>query len=318
MKRAFSSISTNSNMILLLCIAGALVLALSLAPGARVLRSPVPRVRRGHLKLLSLNACVLAPGLGFTSDDRKDARLAAILGMAADYDVVLLQEVWGARWSSRHTNFYAAALKLGFDVVHTSAGLFLDSGNVILSRVPVLSASSHIFAASAGWQRLLPNAILHACLEPIEGRRLDVFTTHLHTDTVPYTSTLNANAEATRAAQVQELESYRAATAVGRWLVAGDFNIAGGSAEYDSAASVLGQSLLSPTFPSTYDSDSFLAPAGWRTGDRGVASFILRSCVDHVFTNVPMAYAFIAQKADHPATSDHRPLEIGLSLETPR
>jgi len=303
-------------MFLVLCFA--VVLALHIATGgARVMRSPVPRVRRGHLKILSLNACVLASGLGFTSDDRKDARLAAILDMAADYDVVLLQEVWGARWSSRHTEFYAAALQLGFDVVHTSAGLFLDSGNVILSRVPVLSASSHIFAASAGWQRLLPNAILHACLEPIEGRRLNVFTTHLHTDTVPYASALNAGAVATRAAQVAELASYRAATAEGPWLVAGDLNIPGGSAEYDSAASELGQqSLLSPTFPATYDCDSFLAPPGWRTGDPGVAAFKERSCVDHVFTNVPMAFAFVKRQACPP--SDHRPLEVGLSLENPR
>lgn len=270
-------------------------------------------------RVMSLNACVLTAGFTFSLDgkDMKDSRLDYIIDLSQDYDVIVLQEVWGCRWTRRHVKFYDRARAAGFNVIHTTCGLALDSGNVILSRRSVFGYSSHSFVSSAGWQHVLPNGVLHACVDGGRGAPLHVFTAHLQCDTTPFESILNSGSKAARAAQITEMHDFilRTVPAGERWLVIGDFNVLGKSDEYRGLADTFGrQSLMAPDFPPTFNCFSFLAPPNWRAGDRGVQEFTPLGCVDHAFTNCEVSSSrVITDKKD---ISDHFPLEVVLKGPT--
>ena len=265
------------------------------------------------IRMLSLNACVLAAGVTFSRDgkDMKDERLECILNWAQEYDVTVLQEVWGSWWTKRHTTFYERANAAGLHVVHTPCGATMDSGNVILTKRNVRSCSAHVFSSAAGWQRALPNGVLHACVDIGNEVPLHVFTTHLHCNTFPYESRWNDGAAEVRAAQIAEMRDFMQRTVPEGelWLATGDFNVVGKSSEYRSLADTFGcESLLAPSFPPTFNCDSFLAPPEWRTGDRGIDEFAPIGCLDHVFTTCDVSSVRVV--TDKRDISDHFPVEI--------
>ena len=267
------------------------------------------------LRLLSLNACVLMAGVTFSrdGDDMKDDRLEYILSLALGYDVTVLQEVWGSWWTKRHTQFFSQANDAGLHVVYTPSGATMDSGNVILSRRKVQTYSAHVFVSASGWQRALPNGVLHACIDTGNGAPLHIFTTHLHCNTLPYDSKWNAGAEDIRTAQIAEMTDFlhRTVPEGEHWLATGDFNVVGKSREYRGLADAFGsESLLSPEFPPTFNCDSFLAPPEWRTGDRGIDEFAPVGCLDHIFTTCKVASVRVI--TDTRDISDHFPVEIVL------
>ena len=53
----------------------------------------------------------------------------------------------------------------------------MDSGNVIVSRYPLMDASTWAFQSASGWQSLVPNGILHAVCVPDSGVKVHLFTT---------------------------------------------------------------------------------------------------------------------------------------------
>ena len=56
-------------------------------------------------------------------------------------------------------------------------GLLLDSGNVIVSRYPLMDASTWAFHSASGWQAIVPNGVLHAVCVPTSGAKVHLFTT---------------------------------------------------------------------------------------------------------------------------------------------
>jgi hypothetical protein len=56
-------------------------------------------------------------------------------------------------------------------------GLLLDSGNVIVSRYPLMDASTWAFRSASGWQAIVPNGVLHAVCVPTSGAKVHLFTT---------------------------------------------------------------------------------------------------------------------------------------------
>jgi len=165
-------------------------------------------------------------------------------------------------------------------------GALSNSGNVILSRFPLRNASSFIYKATTGWQSIVPNGALHATTELPSGEFLHLFSTHLQCTTAPPDSAssvdvMNARfaqllalvegrgieSESVRTRQLIELKAFmcRTLTPHDKWLLAGDMNIEGGSAEYRHMVDLLGgESLGAPDFCATYNTESFLTPPGWR------------------------------------------------------
>jgi hypothetical protein len=74
------------------------------------------------LRAAAINMCLLPGGLAFSGswlldgDDKKKERIDKLLKLMDDYDVVLLNELWGCWWSSFHTHFYQRAIERGFYV----------------------------------------------------------------------------------------------------------------------------------------------------------------------------------------------------------
>ena len=93
-----------------------------------------------------------------------------------------------------------------------------------------------------------------------------------------------------------------------QWLLAGDLNIEGGSEEYDALVQQWGgfQALGAPEFVSTYNTESFLTPPGWRDVE-------YRVCLDHMLTNIPVDDYQVLEDD----LSDHRGLLACISV-TPR
>ena len=64
------------------------------------------------------------------------------------------------------------------------------------------------------------------------------------------------------------------------YILGGDFNIEGGSDEYNDAVKLIGrESVCAPEFRGTYSTHSFLTPPGWRDVEYNVN-------LDHVFTDL--------------------------------
>jgi hypothetical protein len=85
------------------------------------------------VRVCSVNMCLLPGGWSFSGswlfdgDDKKEERINMLLVMLEDYDVLLLNEMWGCTWSSFHTRFFRRATESGFYVCATQVLAFLVS-----------------------------------------------------------------------------------------------------------------------------------------------------------------------------------------------
>lgn len=81
------------------------------------------------LRVVAINMCLLPGGLSFSGswlidgNDRKMERIDMLLKLLDDYDVILLNELWGCWWSSFHTLFLRHAVDRGFFVCGTPVTL---------------------------------------------------------------------------------------------------------------------------------------------------------------------------------------------------
>lgn len=297
----------------------------------------------GKIRILSLNICLLPAGINFSGkclcdgDDRKAERLGKLEALLDDFDIVLLNELWGSSWSGHHDRFTAAALCKGFDVVFDPIGFVTNTGNMILSRFPLRDPKSIIFTHHAGWQSLVPNGVLHATCQLPTGEPLHLFTTHLQCTTAPpaelrppespsAADSINAGVldllekgekvsggkcDSVRKGQLHEIKALMDSvipTREDRFLLAGDLNIEGGSPEYAEMTRIFGhQSLCAPDFRATYNTDSFLTPPGWRGIEYSV-------CLDHIITNLEQVETFTVLDDD---LSDHRGLALVVTPPRP-
>lgn len=182
--------------------------------------------------------------------------------------------------------------------VSDPVGALSNTGNMILSRMPLQNATSMVYKSTAGWQSFVSNGVLHATTRMPDGVLLLLFTTHLQCTTAPPTKTVDAEevstearvlnmveagTESVRQRQLLELKAFMDRTICledDTWLLAGDLNIEGGSAEYYEMVALFGREALgAPDFVSTYNTQSFLTPPGWRGLEYSVA-------LDHVLTNL--------------------------------
>ena len=90
----------------------------------------------------------------------------------------------------------------------------------------------------------------------------------------------------------------------GHFVLGGDFNMIGGSADYLEAAKLFGrQSANAPTFAPTYTTRSFLTPPGWK-------NIAWESNLDHMFTNLDVCDFQVKSTVD---ISDHLPMHLTVS-----
>ena len=92
----------------------------------------------------------------------------------------------------------------------------------------------------------------------------------------------------------------------GTYIVAGDFNIEGGSKDYEIAARLFGRDSVNALsgFKPTYTTRSPLTPPGWR-------SVHWEANLDHIFTNLEEIRFFDVIKSE---ISDHLPMHLVASL----
>ena len=90
----------------------------------------------------------------------------------------------------------------------------------------------------------------------------------------------------------------------GHFVLGGDFNMVGGSADYQEAAKLFGRhSANAPTFAPTYTTRSFLTPPGWK-------NIAWDSNLDHMFTNLDVRDFQVKSTVD---ISDHLPMHLTVS-----
>lgn len=109
-----------------------------------------------------------------------------------------------------------------------------------------------------------------------------------------------------RLQQLHELSRFVHAKAgtQGHFVLGGDFNMIGGSADYQEAAKLFGrQSANAPNFAPTYTTRSFLTPPGWK-------NIAWESNLDHMFTNLDVCDFQVKSTVD---ISDHLPMHLTVS-----
>ncbi len=311
-----------------------------------VVNAPCQELRASsssQIRILSLNMCLLPAGINFSGkclcdgDDRKAERLGKLVNLIDDFDIVLLNELWGSPWSGHHGKFTSEAVGKGFNVVTDPIGAISNTGNMILSRFPLRDASSIIFKSHAGWQSMVPNGVLHATCQLPTGEPLHLFTTHLQCTTAPPDEILppsspiissaafnhglldllekgenvsGGKCDTVRKKQLEELKAFMHSvvpTMEDKYLLGGDLNVEGGSPEYAEMTRLFGrQSLCAPDFLPTYNTDSFLTPPGWRDVEYSV-------CLDHMISNLDVQEFTVLQDD----ISDHRGLSVLVSAPQP-
>lgn len=267
------------------------------------------------LKILNLNTCLLPHGITNANsfNDKKIERVHALFETYShQYDILMLQEVWDAKWG---TSWPCMVAKKGVDYgfyyhyyTPTSGWYLVNNGLMILSKIPITNTSTYTFKNSGGLQWLVPNGVLHARVNEI-----DLFVTHIHAGSLD-TSCLNYRSREIQLAQVVELKKFIEYTRCGSdYIASGDFNT-DSLDESDTSETLIDyslvknvmevSSLLEKEYQSTYPVDNFLT---------NPAFIGHKTCVDHVFTNVLNCNSKIIElKVGDLPISDHKGIEIVL------
>lgn len=140
-------------------------------------------LERKNVKLLTLNIFLRPPPIKNNENDWKDERLEDFCKIIHEYDIICLQEMFGA-FNSRKQSLIRAATKSGFFFyVDTSSPSFLskymvDGGLMILSRFPIVSFSFTQYRYGVIADSLAQKGLLYAKVL-IKDSFLHLFTTHL-------------------------------------------------------------------------------------------------------------------------------------------
>ncbi len=178
----------------------------------------------GEIRVLTWNIWLVP-----TSIDRAE-RFQAIVARLDDYDIIALQEAWGA-WSDGLAEALAAK---GYTVIRPEACSNSsnpgDSGLLLITRWPVAASHSESFRDRAGEEGLVGKGFLYARIM-VEEQGIDVITTHTQADPALFFLPPFGTGPGTREKQMEQLrtflETLRAKDPDSPRLVMGDFNIDG-------------------------------------------------------------------------------------------
>lgn len=169
-----------------------------------------------RVRVLTYNLYLRPPLINSNGNDWKDERLDLFIArVLPQYDVIALQEVF-ALGSSRQRRLVHAARQLGFGWVVSSVAppfltslKFIDAGLLILSRYPIVEAAGHIYQTGFQIDHYAAKQVIYARIS-IPGENgathdINVFTTHTQASYYENTADVNAQNDAARLSQVQEL-----------------------------------------------------------------------------------------------------------------
>lgn len=156
------------------------------------------------------------------SNDYKDERLSEFIKLIDSYDVICLQELFGA-FSSRRNTFLDAAKERGFNHCLTSphvgwfSGFLVDGGLCIVSKHRIVAHDTITFPRGTASDQLAAKGALHALIEvasddaSANNQLLHIFCTHLQSSYYPAQGPLSAafaKSNAVRVAQVAALKLF--------------------------------------------------------------------------------------------------------------
>jgi len=200
------------------------------------------------MKITTLNMCLFPVGLRHClRGTNKDARLNWLIELLQNQtsdigssDVVCLQEVFSSWYSHKFTNIIKRCAKENnwFVFLATSirccSGLLLDSGLMVLSRIPIKTSEFIQFEYNPGCVlRLANKGFMH--IEFVNGVHL--INCHLH----PFENSLMTEKHAidTREKQLNEIKNYIDESDDVPIILTGDFNIHQGSQEAENMKNFL-------------------------------------------------------------------------------
>lgn len=205
------------------------------------LSAPVDGATR--VRVLTYNLYLRPPLINSNGNDWKDERLDLFIArVLPQYDIIALQEVF-ALGSSRQRRLVHAARQLGFGWVVSSVAppfltslKFIDAGLLILSRYPIVEAAGHIYQTGFQIDHYAAKQVIFARISIPSSNGsthdINVFTTHTQASYYENTADINAQNDAARLSQVQELLHFvnekvhsRPDNADNPVLVLGDLNL---------------------------------------------------------------------------------------------
>lgn len=154
-----------------------------------------------ELKVLTYNVFIRPPGINEHGNDFKDERLNEFIKLIDSFDVVCLQELFGA-FSSRRDRFIAAAKERGFLHVHHSphvgwfSGFLVDGGLCIVSKHRIVAHHHVTFPKGTNSDALSAKGAIHVLLDlgrpelappaaPADHLFVHLFCTHLQASYYP-------------------------------------------------------------------------------------------------------------------------------------
>jgi endonuclease/exonuclease/phosphatase family metal-dependent hydrolase len=141
-------------------------------------------IKRKTIKLLTYNIFLRPPPVNNNQSDWKNERLEEFCKVIYDYDIICLQEMFGALNNRKHS-LIRMANKCGFFFyIDTSLPSFMskymvDGGLLILSRFPIVSHSFMPYQSGVIADSLSQKGVLYAKIEIKNNCFLNLFSTHL-------------------------------------------------------------------------------------------------------------------------------------------
>lgn len=139
-------------------------------------------LEREDIRVLTYNLFLRPPLVKNNENDWKEERLEDFLKIIHNFDIICLQEVFGAL-NSRKLSFIRAAIKNGFFfyIDFTAPSFYSkylsDGGIVVLSRFPIIKYSNYVYNYGVVSDSMAQKGIIYCQIE-IKNSKLHLFNTH--------------------------------------------------------------------------------------------------------------------------------------------
>ena len=135
------------------------------------------------IKILTYNIFMRPYGIKTNKSDHKEERLSEIIEKIKDHEIVCFQEAFDT-FTHRHNKLIEESRKVGFKYFTNGSppGLLspflIDSGLLILSKVPIVYSEFHYFKPGSYEDALAQKGILYAKIDIGESNFVHIFTLH--------------------------------------------------------------------------------------------------------------------------------------------